>query len=218
MPVTLSGRSIFVASPGNLATERDLIRTTIQDFNELRAQPAGVTFLTRAWEQVAGGLGRPQDLINPELDASDFMILMLGDHWGQEPARQGPYSSGTEEEFNRGLELLSRSDVNLRDLLILFQTIDPDRLRDPGPQLSKVLAFRDEIERSKEFMYGVWDDPQSLRQAVEKTLGNWVVDLPPRSPKRIEWPPPGAKPGRIRPRVQFLSCLLRRVGSRKTGY
>ena len=122
-----------------------MCRQAIRRFNDERSESERVTFIIRAWEDLPGGIGRPQDRINPRLDDCDFMILLLGDRWGSPPALDGPYSSGTEEEFYRCLDLLAQLDAAMRDLLVLFKTLDDDRLRDPGQQLLKVMDFRDAL-------------------------------------------------------------------------
>ncbi|ALU73766.1 hypothetical protein H351_32390 (plasmid) [Rhodococcus erythropolis R138] len=189
MPIELSGRPIFLASPGNLAHERDICRKTVSAFNEDRANATGVHFLVRGWEQFPAGVGRPQAKINPYIDDCDFMILMLGDHWGTPPGLDGTYSSGTEEEFHRCLELLKSSDACMRDLLVLFKTIDADRLRDPGPQLCKVMDFRDRLEQSKSLLFDTFDSDDSLSGVITRNLVEWAVQpLGIRVPQTITLP------------------------------
>ncbi|NHE67806.1 tetratricopeptide repeat protein [Rhodococcus sp. D-46] len=186
MPIELSGRPIFLASPGNLAHERDICRKTVSAFNEERANPARVHFLVRGWEQFPAGVGRPQARINPYIDDCDFMILMLGDHWGSPPSLDGPYSSGTEEEFHRCLELLGSADACMRDLLVLFKTVDAGRLRDPGPQLCKVMDFRDRLEQSKGLLFDTFDSDDSLSGVITRNLVAWSAQpLGARVPQTI---------------------------------
>lgn len=190
MTIDLSGREVFIASPGNLAEERTACRRTISAFNEEHANAEGVHFLARAWEQLPGGLGRPQARINPLLDKCDFMILMLGDRWGSEPSVDGPYSSGTEEEFHRCIELLASPHAHMRDLLVLFKTVDADKLGDAGPQLRQVMSFRDGLERAKVLAYEQFDSTERLSSLITRTLRAWAIQpLNERTPQVIELPP-----------------------------
>ncbi|WP_433471265.1 DUF4062 domain-containing protein [Saccharomonospora azurea] len=188
MPFNLSGRLVFLASPGNMAHERQLCRKVIQEVNEEQIETARVSFIVRAWEDMPGGVGRPQDRINPKLDDCDFMVLILGDRWGSPPALDGPYSSGTEEEFYRCLDLLAQPEADMRDLLILFKTLDPERLRDPGPQLLEVMNFRDSVEKSKKIHYVSFDSEESFATAVRRKLIEWAAPLGVRTPTRIALP------------------------------
>ena len=61
----------------------------------------------------------------------------------------------------------------MRDLLVLFKTLDDDRLRDPGQQLLKVMDFRDALEKSKAIQYMPFDSDDSLSTAINKKLFEW---------------------------------------------
>jgi tetratricopeptide (TPR) repeat protein len=188
MPIEISGRRVFLASPGDMSSEREVCRKVIREFNEERSESERVAFIVRAWEDLAGGIGRPQDRINPKLDDCDFMILTLGDRWGSPPALDGPYSSGTEEEFHRCVDLLAQPDAAMRDLLVLFKTLAAGRLRDPGPQLLKVMSFRDSLERSKALQYMTFDSDESLSTAIGKKLAEWAGPLGARRPLKVTLP------------------------------
>ena len=188
MTISLSGRRIFLASPGDLATERKLCRDIVRKFNEEQANETGVHFMVRGWEGVPPGLGRPQGKINPHLDECDFMVLILGMRWGSPPAIDGPYSSGTEEEFGRCIELLASSDADMRDLAVIFKTIDPERLQDAGPHLEKVINFRSRLEKSKALLFATYDSEPSLEGALLGILTEWAKPLDDRVPQTIVIP------------------------------
>ncbi len=116
------------------------------------------------------------------------MLLLLGDEWGSPPGHDGVYSSGTEEEFDQGLRLLADPDAVMRDLLILFKTIGSDRVRDPGPQLLKVMEFRSRLESSKSLLYGTFDSDESLSDALKLKLDEWALPLRDRIPLCISLP------------------------------
>jgi tetratricopeptide (TPR) repeat protein len=180
-----------------MAHERNLCRQIVAELNTTHACIDGATFLLRGWEQVSGGVGRPQGKINPLIDDCDYMILLLGHRWGSEPAHEGPYSSGTEEEFHHCLDLLASDVAAMRDVLVLLKALDPDRVRDPGPQLTKVMEFRDRLEASKQLLFATFDSDDKLRAALEGALSEWAKPLKDRTPVRIDLPerrsvePPG---------------------------
>ena len=196
-----------------MTSEREVCRQAVHRFNEERSESERVAFIVHAWEDLPGGVGRPQDRINPRLDDCDFMILLLGDRWGSPPALDGPYSFGTEEEFHRCLDLLAQSDAAMRDLLVLFKTLDDERLRDPGPQLLKVMTFRNALEASKAIQYMTFDSDESLSIAINKKLIEWAAPLSSRQPLQITLP--GAE-GSIEPpteatREQLLDAAREHV-------
>jgi len=190
----LSCRLVFLASPGGLSEEREACRDEIDAFHRRQSLTTGVTFLAHAWEDVPGGVGRPQDLINPLLDKSDYLLVLLGDQWGSPPSQGGTFSSGTEEEIFRTLDLLADEGQPMRDILVLFKTIDPARLRDPGDKLKPVLAFRARLEASKQVMYETFDSIESLRKSVASKLHQWAAPLEDKVPTRIDLPKMQAGP------------------------
>jgi tetratricopeptide (TPR) repeat protein len=195
MPLDVSCRLMFLASPGGLSDERDRCRTVIRRFNETRTVADEVCFYVHAWEDVPGGVGRPQDRINPNLDDSDYVLLLFGDRWGSPPAHGGPYTSGTEEEFFRALELLADPARPMRDILVLFKTLPSDRLADPGPGLQKVLDFRARLEASKTLMYEVFDSLENLDMIVTRKLTEWSKPLEAKEPITVTIPAAVAETG-----------------------
>ena len=91
---------VFIASPGGLADERKAFREEIQDYNEAESIPRGVLFQPVGWEDTLGAVGRPQTIINEDVCASDYFILLLWNRWGSPPGtRSLGFTSGTEEEY-----------------------------------------------------------------------------------------------------------------------
>ena len=145
MPEKITAYRVFIASPGGLDKERDAFRLAINAHNESDAIERGVIFLPIGWEITPGGIGRPQAIINEEVRRCDYFMLVLHDRWGSAPQTgRGPYSSGSEEEFDIALECHKRG--TMRQIVILFKDLDPAQLRDPGPQLDNVLRFREHLE------------------------------------------------------------------------
>ncbi len=188
MPVELSGRLVFLASPGGLQAERERCRSAIRDYNETHGHNDGVAFIVHAWEDVPGGIGRPQDLINPRLDECDYALILFGEWWGSPPASDGPYTSGTEEEFFRALDLLSQPDAPMRDILVLFKGVSPERLRDPGESLRQVLNFRARLEASRTLMYEAFDSLDDLELRVTRKLREWSGRLETKEARTVEIP------------------------------
>lgn len=188
MPIDVSCRQVFLASPGGLSTERKLSRKVFRQHNESRAVDDRTFYYVHFWEDVPGGVGRPQGRINPRLDTCDYVVLLLGDKWGSPPAADGPFTSGTEEEFFRALDLLADAGSPMRDILVLFKTVDPARILDAGPDLKPVLDFRKRLEDSRGLMYETFDSDDGLRRSIERKMREWLTDDGPKQSLRIEIP------------------------------
>lgn len=176
MPSRFDAYKLFVASPGGLDEERQAIRDEVQSFNESEGRELGLRFDITDWHDVAGGMDRPQGLINTHLQGCDYMILLLWDRWGLSPERDGRFSSGTEEEFHVGKGLIGVETSPMTDILVLFKGVPAAQLRDPGPQLTAVLCFKQELEDSKEVFFKDFDDLDLLRREVRLRLQAWARD------------------------------------------
>jgi tetratricopeptide (TPR) repeat protein len=174
MPTPITAYRVFIASPGGLKDERDTFRLEVNGYNEADAIERSVIFLPIGWEITLGGAGRPQHLINEDLRRCDYFVLMLWDHWGSRTAADGagPYTSGSEEEFEVARECLRNG--TMREMLILFKDVDEAKLRDPGKQLERVLAFKKTVEDEKEFLFETFDGCDALATRLRKHLAKWT--------------------------------------------
>lgn len=77
MPETLTCLTVFIASPSGLGEERKALRKEISEFNEAVAMRCGKYFRAVGCEDVLGGIGRPQSIINEELKKADFCVVLL---------------------------------------------------------------------------------------------------------------------------------------------
>ena len=114
------------------------------------------------------GTGRPQALINEEVRTCDYMILVLWVRWGSPPATDGPYTSGTEEEYAIARECLVAAESSIRDIVVLFKGVEARQLSDPGEQLRRVLAFKRTLEEQKTLLFGTFDSPDEFERDVRR--------------------------------------------------
>lgn len=174
MPTSLTAYRLFIASPGGLEEIRTCFRTVIERYNTEDALRRGVLFIPVGWELTLGGMGRPQALINRELEDCDALFLVLHDRWGSNPGAPEGYTSGTEEEFNKALEFLPDPQKFMRDIYVFFKTVEPARLSDPGRQLQAVLDFKKKLEQEKKLLFQQFDDAGEFEGALRMFLTSWV--------------------------------------------
>lgn len=176
MSEIISKYRVFFATPGGLTKEREAFKNVINDYNESDAIHRGVYFEPVGWEFVLEGMGRPQFLINEELQKCDYFILLLWDRWGSPTASDGElmYSSGCEEELEVAKKCISDSTKPMRQIVIFFKSVDPRQLSDPGLQLKKVLDFKTKLEEEKKYLFGTFDELNSYKQKLRCQLANWL--------------------------------------------
>ncbi|MFL9829026.1 hypothetical protein, partial [Rhodoplanes sp. SY1] len=83
-------------------------------------------------------------------------------------------TSGTDEEWSVALELYE--EKRIRNIGLFFKHVDPSKLNDPGPQLSRVLAFKTEIEAGKKHLFKAYGGVEEFCETLEEHLSKWLRD------------------------------------------
>ena len=177
MPANLTCLKVFIASPSGLEDEREKFRDIIQEFNEYFGRQREIIFQAVGWEETLGGVGRPQEMANEEVRDSDYMVLVLWNRWGTPSSKKGSdsgYSSGTEEEYWVARECVNTG--HMRDIVVFFKAVDPQQLSDPGPQLQKVLKFREMLEENKEQRVHTFDSTELFGKHLFRYLSSWLYN------------------------------------------
>ena len=121
---------VFLGSPGDLMNERKAAREVVDEFNSNWADHFGYEIDLVGWEGIEGGAGRPQSIINKELDECNLFYGMIWKRWGMAPSKTGPYTSGFEEEFRRAQKRFN--DSGKPELKLAFKAVDPELLKRSG--------------------------------------------------------------------------------------
>ncbi|WP_052893314.1 DUF4062 domain-containing protein [Pseudomonas lundensis] len=165
---------VFLASPGDVAEERKVAKTIVDDFNGQLADALGYQLELVGWEDTLPDVGRPQAIINRDLDGCDLFIGMLWKRWGTPPGTE-PYTSGFEEDFNRSMTRNAkegRPEINL-----LLKDIDTASLADPGDHLKKVIAFKEQVFAEKKLLAGTFTDVRDFEGKFRKCIQGYVISL-----------------------------------------
>ena len=143
---------VFIGSPGGLEMERQAAVRIVNQVNQSHAEHWGCQINLVGWEATLPGYSRAQSLINQDLDKCDYFIGVLWDHWGSPPDAADPqYTSGFEEEFER-----ARSRIEnglMKDMALFFKEISEGKIKDPGPSLKQVLAFREKCVKARKPLF-----------------------------------------------------------------
>ena len=176
MPEEVTLYRVFIATPGGLEQERRSFANTLQLYNQQEAIPRQASFLPVGGEDTLAGVGRPQTLINEDLNRCDYFVMVLWDRWGTPPGGEHPqYTSGTEEEYRLAMEHVRDPRYPLREVVVLFKRIeDVQRLRDPGEQLQKVLRFKEELEASRNLLFSTFGDVPEFEHTLRRHLAGWL--------------------------------------------
>jgi Domain of unknown function (DUF4062) len=138
---------IFVASPGDVQSERDQLEKVVSELNltisAIAPDKKIVLELVRWEKNVHPGLGRdPQDVVNQQIGQYDIFVGILWKRMGTPTAEA---NSGTEEEFQVAYDRWEKNKA----LPVLFyfcqQPFPPPRTPEEVDQLGKVVAFRRDL-------------------------------------------------------------------------
>ncbi len=165
---------VFLASPGDLAEERKTAKVVVDDFNSQLAKALGYQVELVGWEDTLPGIGRPQAIINRDLDECDLFVGMLWKRWGTPPGTE-PYTSGFEEEFKRSM---ARNAKDARpEIQLLLKDLDVASLADPGEHLKKVIAFKEEVFSERKLLAGTFGDMRDFEVKFRKCIQGYVIAL-----------------------------------------
>jgi hypothetical protein len=170
--------TVFLASPSDLEEERRIARETVERVNRVTGRRVDWHIELLGWEDTLPGHGRPQTLINKDVDSCDLFVGILWRRWGQPT---GEYSSGFEEEFTRALK--RRRDMGKPQIWLFFKAVDEDSAKDPGEQLTKVLLFKNDQIQRKELLFKEFKDPHGWRDLIYDDLICYVLDIAHKPPQ-----------------------------------
>lgn len=111
---------VMIASPGDVATERKLIREILQDWNFIHSEDKKVVLMPVGWETHSyPEMGkRPQGIINKQmLEGCDLLVAVF---WTRIGTSTGQSISGTVEEIER--------HINSRKPVMIYFSSAPVRL------------------------------------------------------------------------------------------
>ena len=160
---------VFIASPSDLKEERRRFRKIIEEVNLSKAYGSGIQLEPHGWEDTLPGIGRPQDFINKYIDKCGLMIMLLRKWWG---TPTGKYSSGFEEEYERGKCLHGKHSKP--DIMLYFRDPPDDMMKDPGKQLQQVLEFKEKIKSERKFLYKSYEDENEWERLFRNHLSLWL--------------------------------------------
>src|SRR5919201_2976346 len=160
-----------MASPGDLVDERASLQAEVNRLNKNLGRILNGHIDLYGWEDTRPGFARPQHLINKEVDECDLFIGMLGRRWG---SPTGTFSSGFEEEFTLAVE--RRRKTGKPEIWLLFRSLPEDSKNDPGDQLKRVLAFRQEQIERRELLFREFADLKSFSDLMNDFLSGYIAE------------------------------------------
>ncbi len=177
--------SVFLASPSDVADERQMAQAAIDTLNQTLGKERNIRIESKMWEKdTYPSIGSyPQEVINKQIGEYDVFVGIMSTKFGS-PTNNA--ESGTEEEFNRAYDNY-KADGKCKNLMFYFCN-DPVP-RDRISQIGKVDEFKNKI--AKKGIYYKDYSKDSFRDLFYEDLYNCIVDLLPQNEYK---PEPDDKP------------------------
>ncbi|MBM4431270.1 MAG: DUF4062 domain-containing protein, partial [Chloroflexi bacterium] len=181
---------VFVASPGDVQEERDLLADVIDELNRGIAEEKGlvlelVRWETHAWPDIGEDA---QDVINRQIAPGDVFVGIMWNRFGT-PTRRA--ESGTKKEFDRAYAY--REEYGHPTIMFYFNRAPfaPSSM-DELEQKGKVLAFKKELSE-KGALYWEYDGADEFERLARRHLTQVIKEWGPVRVSRAESQQPVGK-------------------------
>ena len=164
---------VFLASPGDVPTERRYVQEIVADLNRTVASDDGVVLQVVRWENdTFPGYGQDaQALINAQIAEMSRYTLFVGIMWNRLGTPTSRASSGTVEEFERAVQAFKQNGQP--NIWFYFrQSASMLDTEDQLEQRKKVLAFKKEVQANG--MPGTYKNPSDFRDKFRNQVTLWL--------------------------------------------
>ena len=162
MPSSITKFKIFLASPNDLQSERELIDEVIQELNLTFGRQKNVILELIKWEtHSAPGISNehPQQIITSDL-GQDY-DLFIGLLWKSFGSPTDKADSGTEEEFLGAYQKYQKDEKSMQ-ILFYFKNKEVSPLDLVPEDLRKIKNFKTELGSNKKTLYWEYKESSEL--------------------------------------------------------
>jgi len=173
---------LFVASPGDVAAERDAVEEVVKNFN--LHNDKGMHIDVIRWEDHATpNWGRAQKVIfdNTNFENTDVFVGIFWSRMGTASGAINPktgeeYISGTMEEIQKALDLLDAG--TLARFMLYFCTRPISETKSAAlKQALQVAEFREELDKNKNLLYRTFDTTDKFKLALSQDIETVARDI-----------------------------------------
>lgn len=174
MPQQIIEYRLFIASPGDVQAERDIIRAVVNEYN-LVNNINSVKIVCIGWENdIYPSVGDdPQDAVN--IQVADRYDIFVGIFWGRFGTPTKRESSGTKEEFEIAYSKF-QMDKNSVSILMYFKTESIEFENIDPLQIANIKEFKMELTQ-RGVLYKQFRETKEFEQMFRLNLASLMQDL-----------------------------------------
>ena len=164
---------VFLASPGDVPTERRYVEEIVADLNRTVASDKDVVLQVVSWENDAfPGYGQDaQALINEQIAEMSKYALFVGIMWNRLGTPTPRATSGTVEEFERAVQ--ASKPNGQPDIWFYFrESASKMDTQEQLEQRGKVLAFKTKVQANG--MPWTYKSPADFREKFRQQMILWL--------------------------------------------
>ncbi|TYR33838.1 DUF4062 domain-containing protein [Mesorhizobium microcysteis] len=157
---------VMIASPSDVAAEREVVRSVIHEWNAIHSEDRGIVLMPVGWESHSfPAMGdRPQAIINKQiLKGCDLLVAVF---WTKLGTPTGNAASGTAEEIEEHLAAGKPALIYFSSEPVVLDSIDPQ-------QYQALKAFKQRT--MADGLIEEYDTKNEFRQKLARQLAQTVI-------------------------------------------
>ncbi len=168
MPYTANVYNVVIASPGDVAKERDVVRAVVNEWNVVHSSDRETVLMPLGWETHATPeMGdRPQAIINKQiLKDADILVAVF---WTRIGSPTGKYDSGTIEEIEEHIGAGKPAMIYFSSAPVRPESVDQE-------QYAALRKFKAECQSRG--LYESYESISEFREKVTRHIAQTVIKL-----------------------------------------
>ncbi|WP_414587275.1 hypothetical protein [Scytonema sp. PCC 10023] len=174
---------IFLASPGDVSTERNHVVKVVEEINRTVAPDKGVVLEVIRSENAYPGYGKDgQAIINEQIGKMSDYVLFIGIMWNRVGTPTKRDISGTIEEFKRARRTFNRIDQP--EIWFYFRSMTEGvKTKIELEQQGKVKRFKNSYSKNGWGLFREYKNPSEFRNKLREHITLWLTN---RRKKRVK--------------------------------
>lgn len=177
MAIQLKEYQIFIASHEGFAKEGEAFTEVVHAYNNAATESQQVVFDIAGRKDSITGKPKTQTLINEEIKACVFFIMMLDDNSDADiESTDMDASSSVEAEYNLAMQCLQDKNYPMRQIIIYFKAGLSDQSRNQSKRSKKEIALKKQVQNERNLVYSQFSTLDEFKILVRKHLSSWIMD------------------------------------------